>query len=87
VIRKILRQVKLELRNAKRLHPADSAPWNERNLVGMAAVVSCEAGEVMQGAIKLQYEDVGAINYVRTELLQTAATAIRLIEVIDSKRF
>ena len=86
-MRKIIRDVKSELKSARRQHPADRKPWNGKSLTGMVGIVSAEAGEAQSAANKLQYEDIGTLEHVRAELIQTIVTAIRTIKRIDAGRF
>lgn len=63
-----------EVMRASALHPT----W-PTDPIHAAAIVAEEAGEAVRAALRLTYEG-GSAEELRTELIQTAATAIRAIE-------
>jgi len=77
---KILFEILNELDRAKAKHPV----WPTCN-IGRAAIVNCEAGEALKEAIKIS-EGTGSLENLRTELIQTAATSIRMMQAMDEDK-
>jgi NTP pyrophosphatase (non-canonical NTP hydrolase) len=74
----IFMMIKYELRRAYAKHQDNEGAWRD-NIFEKCAIVACEAGEALQAANKLYYENIGTKENVIDELLQVAATAIRTI--------
>ena len=71
-----------EFELAKVKHPDNKWPWDDLetfNLFERVGIVATEAGEALQAANKLYFQREGCIEDVRTELIQIAATAIRVL--------
>lgn len=73
----ILMAIAAELDAAKEKHPV----WYTCN-IQRAAVVIGEAGEALKEAIKID-EGKGSIQNLRTELIQTAAMCVRMLEAME----
>lgn len=78
----IWQAVELELRKAKKAYPQ----WPD-HIVSRAAIVSEEAGELLQAALESKYEkgkkgrnSNEQVEQMRKEAVQTAAMAIRFLE-------
>ncbi|PUZ25046.1 hypothetical protein DCC81_12085 [Chitinophaga parva] len=83
----ILDDVLKELRSAKKIHPG----WPD-HIVARAAIVAEGAGELLKDALQAKYEPGKAglsltdqRAAMRREAVQTAAMAIRFIEVLDAE--
>lgn len=75
-----LRQaIEAELARAKALHPN----W-PTDLIHQAAIMAEEAGEAVRAALNVTYHG-GSIEDVRTELVQTAAMCLRMMEAMDRR--
>ena len=68
-----IRAIIAEHYRAECLHP----DWPD-DIIHAVAIVAEESGEAVRAALQYVYED-GAINDVRTELVQTAAMCIRTL--------
>ena len=79
-IQKILDLVLTELARAERLHP----DW-PTDLVHAAGIVAEESGELIRAALRFQYREGGTLEDVRTEAVQTATTAIRLLMNLEGQ--
>jgi len=66
-----------EVKRAESKHPN----WPEDMVYGMA-IVTEESGEAMRAAVQYEMED-GHINEVKTELIHTAATCIRMLKNLN----
>ncbi len=79
----IISEVLKELKRAKKKHPA----WPQ-HIAARAGIVCEEAGELMKAALEIKYHPGRNGGYpeqkrrLRKEAIQTAATAIRLLEVL-----
>ena len=71
---KIMSMIQAELNRAERLHPEWPA-----DIVHAAGIVAEESGELIRAALRHEYAEGGTIEDVRTEAVQTATTAIRLL--------
>ena len=67
-----------ELQRAKEIHPER----DEMDIVHRVAIVGEESGEALQAANDVRWLD-GNIQDVEDELIQTIATAMRVLEWID----
>lgn len=70
----ILTDIVIELERAKKLHPNWPA-----DIIHAVAVVAEESGEAVRAALNMHYQG-GSIADLRTELVQTAAMCVRMIE-------
>lgn len=68
--------VQAELARAKALHPN----W-PGDLIHQAAIMAEEAGEAVRAALNVTYHG-GRVEDVRTELVQTAAMCLRMLEAM-----
>ena len=68
-----LRFVKLEMEEAERVWPV----WPQ-DVIHQAAIVGEEAGELIEAAVSLTY-DQGTAGAIRDEAIHTAAMALRLL--------
>ena len=66
--------IQLEIDHAEKKWPV----W-VKDPIHRAAIVSEEAGELIQSSLQYVYEN-GSIEDIRKEAIHTAATAIRLLE-------
>lgn len=85
LLQPILDEILNELNRAILKHPE---PWRtEKNcsLIKLTGVVAVEAGEALRQAYKLEDEGKGSLEDVQLELIQTAATAIRLLAFIKNR--
>ena len=80
----IISEVLKELKRAKKKHPA----WPQ-HIAARAGIVCEEAGELMKAALEIKYETgkdgkdySEQYKELKKEAIQTAATAIRLLEVL-----
>ena len=81
---KIISEILSELERAKIKYPSHYWPWNGNlNIFEMCALVGVEAGEAMQAANKLRFVGVDSLEHVKQELIQTASTAIRVLEILE----
>lgn len=71
---KIVLEILEELDRAETLHP--DFP---KDVIHQVAIMNEESGEAIRAAIQYEYE-VGKIDNVRKELIQTAAMCIRAID-------
>lgn len=69
----VLAQILMELSRAIQKHP-----HFPEDLIHMAAIVAEESGELIRATVQQVYEG-GSMEEVRTEAVQTAATAIRFL--------
>ena len=69
----IIREIKAELRRARKLHD-----WPD-DLIHQVAVIAEEAGEVVQAANNHVY-GAASKDKIREEVIQTAATCLRYLE-------
>lgn len=81
----ILKEVAKELIRAKKKYPDDKHPWNMFdsdifNIFEAVSIVHVEAGEAAKCAHKIVYNEKTNINDLKAELIQTIATAIRVLE-------
>ena len=74
----MIRAIEYELMKAKK-------KWPEYydDVIHATALVNEEAGEAVQAALDLTYDN-GSIDHVREELIQTAAMCFRALENIDN---
>ena len=74
----IIRSIQYELMTAKK-------KWPEYydDVIHATALVNEEAGEAIQAALDLTYDN-GSIEKVKAELIQTAAMCFRALENIDN---
>ena len=71
-----------ELQRSETVHPY----W-PRDMIHAAAILAEEAGETIQAAINYEngLQTKVELNLIRTEAIQTAAMALRLLKEIDSE--
>jgi hypothetical protein len=74
---KIMLSIYQELSRAKEKHN-----WDNLDIFQRTAIMMCEAGEALQVANKIRFENKFTIDDLRTELIQTASTCIRILEGI-----
>lgn len=81
----IWQAIEMEVRKAKKAYPQ----WPD-HIVSRAAIVSKEAGELLQAALESKYEKgkkgrnaEQQIEQMRKEAIQTAAMAIRFLENLN----
>ena len=79
-IEEIMADIWKELDNAQSLHPH----WPS-DLVHAAGIVAEESGELIRAALRFQYREGGTMEDVRTEAVQTATTAIRLLMNLEGE--
>ena len=80
-IEEIMADIWKELDNAQSLHPH----WPGHDLVHAAGIVSEESGELIRAALRHEYAEGGTLDDVRTEAVQTATTAIRLLMNLEGQ--
>lgn len=73
--KKIVEEIEDELNRAKWKHPVFP-----RGVVSQTAIMAEEAGEAIRAANNYSYES-GSIEDWRTELIQTAAMCVRILEL------
>lgn len=73
-IENIINEIITELNRAETKHPM----W-PTDLIHAVAIVAEESGEAVQAALQHQYED-GSLKNIKTELIHTATTAIRMLK-------
>jgi NTP pyrophosphatase (non-canonical NTP hydrolase) len=76
----IIIEILNEIRHAVVKHPT----W-PRDAVSRAAIVAEEAGEVIREANHIR-EGHGDVKALRLELIQTAGTCIRMLNIMDSEK-
>lgn len=76
----IRRAVEAELCEAKKKWPK-----SYKDVIHAVAVMNEEAGEAIQAALDMTYDD-GSIKKVKDEVIQTAAMCFRILENIDDLR-
>lgn len=91
-LKEIFEAATRELVRAKVKYPDSNSryPWfylrgstGSEPLFSCCALVANEAAEASNAASKLVYNDIGSIEDMKTELIQTIATAIRVLEYLD----
>lgn len=75
----IILEVRAEVKRAETLHPY----WPADPIHG-AAIVCEESGEAIRAALRLVYEG-GTREALRVELIQTAATVLRMVGQMDAE--
>ena len=80
-IEKIMADIWQELDRAQSLHPH----WPGHDLVHAAGIVAEESGELIRAALRHEYAEGGTLEDVRTEAVQTATTAIRLLMNLEGQ--
>jgi NTP pyrophosphatase (non-canonical NTP hydrolase) len=76
----VIIQILAEIESATQKHPV----W-PNDAVSRAAIVAEEAGEVIREANHIR-EGIGNKQALRTELIQTAGTCIRMINLMDKEK-
>lgn len=71
----VVLEVLAELDRAKKLHPNFPA-----GIVRQVAIMAEEAGEAIREANRIEDDGIGDLAELRTELIQTAAMCLRVIE-------
>ena len=74
----IVKRIELELASAKTIHP-----FFPKDLIHAVSIMNEEAGESIQAALNVVYEN-GSINNVVNELIQTAAMCFRCLENMEN---
>ena len=80
-IEEIMGRIWQELDRAQSLHPH----WPGHDLVHAAGIVAEESGELIRAALRHEYAEGGTLDDVRTEAVQTATTAIRLLMNLEGQ--
>ena len=70
----IIEAIQAEVERAEKLHPY----WPE-DIIHATAIMNEEAGEAIRAALNAVYQG-GSIEDLRTEVVQTAATCIRILK-------
>ena len=76
---KEIKLIKTELKRAKKIHPVFPD-----DIVHQAAIVSEEAGEMVQAALNYYYH-TGSIECIEHELIQTGAMVLRMLQKLKGK--
>ena len=79
-IEEIMGRIWQELDRAQSLHPHWPA-----DIVHAAGIVAEESGELIRAALRHEYAEGGTLEDVRTEAIQTATTAIRLLMNLEEQ--
>lgn len=79
-IKNIFSDIKQELEKAKKKHP-----FFPLDAVGRCSIMMEEAGEAVQAANDVVWGDIDDTANLKTELLQTAAMCVRILEAIENE--
>ena len=75
----IIRDILLELKRAKEKHP-----FFPLDAVGRCSIMMEEAGEAVQAANDVMWAN-GDKEHLKTELIQTAAMCLRILEAMENE--
>lgn len=77
----IFRDIMLELKRAKKLHPKFPD-----TLVKMTAIMAEEAGEAIKEANLIEDEGKGSLENYKAEVTQCAAMCFRILEALEAEK-